>query len=84
MNKFHLLKFMNRALFHDKRLFESVFVPLVARHYHNTRGVRCYFPAVCLEIEKHATVFNCVKYINKLPDDSKIRLFQIIFNNEIP
>jgi hypothetical protein len=71
MYKFELLKFMNRALFHDERLFESAFASLVPQHSHNTRGVRFNLPTVRLEIEKNGTVFNCVKYFNELHEDFK-------------
>ena len=72
MYKFQLLKFMNRALFHDERLFNSAFASLVPQHSHNTRGMRFNLPPVRLEIERNGTVFNCVKYFNELPDDFKI------------
>jgi hypothetical protein len=62
---------MNRALFHDERLFKSAFASLVPQHSHGTRGVRSNLPPVPLEIERHGTVFNCVKYFNELPDDFK-------------
>jgi len=71
MYRFQVLKFMNRALYHDERLFKSAFAPLVPQHSHNTRGVRFNLPPVRLEIEKSGTVFNCVKYFNELPDEFK-------------
>jgi hypothetical protein len=60
---------MNRALFHDDRLFESAFASLVPQYSH--RGVRVNLPTVRLEIEKSGTVFNCVKYFYELHEDFK-------------
>jgi hypothetical protein len=82
MYKFKLLQFMNRALFHDQRLFESFFAPLVPQHFHDTRGVRLNLPPVRLEIEKNGTVFNCVKHFNELPDDFRINCSQSILKTK--
>ncbi len=72
MYKFQLLKFMNRALFHDERLFNTAFASLVPLHSHDTRGMHFNLPPVRLEIERNGTVFNCVKYFNELPEDFKV------------
>jgi hypothetical protein len=82
MYKFKLLQFMNRALFHDQRLFESFFAPLVPHHFHDTRGVRLKLPPVLLEIEINGPVLNCVKHFIELPDDFRINCSKSILKTK--
>jgi hypothetical protein len=62
---------MNRALYHDERLFKSAIAPLVPQRSHNTYPGASDLTYHHLELKKSGSIFNCVKYFNELPDESE-------------
>ena len=66
--KFFLLKFIHYAFYQNCDIFRKYFSHLLPAHNYRTRGSTIHLPLVRIEVEKQATIFQCCKVINEVPD----------------
>ena len=68
--KYFLLKFYHECRFGAHvEIYRNYFLPLLPASNHNTRSSKYNLPVVRLEVEKQATIFQCIKVINAMPEE---------------
>ena len=68
--QYFMTKFIHSCI-HGKNhiLFQEYFSNFLPSHTYNTRNLKLNYSCFKLEVEKHLSVYNCIRLYNELPSD---------------
>ena len=67
----------------NSNLFDAIFAPNLANHHYATRNAQFNIPRIRLDIERHGTIYNCIKVMNDLPSEMLFPMSLNIFKKKL-